>query len=99
MDAHNLEIARIFGEIADLLEIKQESPFRVNAYRKAARALESLGEDVTAIAARGELRKIGGIGTGHFNNTAMYGSAGRLQGISQFPIPGFFDGAETLFLE
>lgn len=64
MDAHNLEIARIFGEIADLLEIKQESPFRVNAYRKAARALESLGEDVTTIAARGELRKIGGIGTG-----------------------------------
>ncbi len=63
MDANNLEIARIFGEIADLLEIKQESTFRINAYRKAARAIESLSEDVSAIAARGELRKIGGIGT------------------------------------
>ena len=62
MDSTNLEIARIFGRIADLLEIKQESTFRVNAYRKAARALESLSESVDAIAARGELRKIGGIG-------------------------------------
>src|SRR6516165_2491907 len=45
-----------------MLEIQQESTFRVNAYRKGTRALESLGEDVAAIAARGELRKIGGIG-------------------------------------
>jgi len=58
----HLEIARIFSQIADLLEIKQESAFRINAYRKAARALEALGEDIEAVAARGELRKIGGIG-------------------------------------
>lgn len=62
MNVRNLELARIFTEIADVLEIKQESTFRVNAYRRAARALESLGEDVAAIAERGELRKIGGIG-------------------------------------
>jgi DNA polymerase (family 10) len=62
VSARNLEIARIFSQIADLLEIKQESAFRVNAYRKGSRALEGLGEDVEAIAARGELRKIGGIG-------------------------------------
>ncbi len=62
MSARNLEIARIFAQIADLLEIQQESTFRVNAYRKGTRALESLAEDVGAIAARGELRKIGGIG-------------------------------------
>jgi len=62
VSARNLEIARIFAQIADMLEIQQESTFRVNAYRKGTRALESLGEDVVAIAARGELRKIGGIG-------------------------------------
>ena len=38
---------------------------------------------------------VDGIGMSRFNQTATYGSAGRLQGISQFPIPGFFDGAET----
>jgi DNA polymerase (family X) len=58
----NLAIARIFAQIADLLEIQQESTFRVNAYRKGSRALESLSEDIEAVAARGELRKIGGIG-------------------------------------
>jgi DNA polymerase (family X) len=62
VSARNLEIARIFAQIADMLEIQQESTFRVNAYRKGTRALEGLGEDVAAIAARGELRKIGGIG-------------------------------------
>ncbi len=62
MSAKNLEIARVFAQIADLLEIKQESTFRVNAYRKGSRALEGLAEDVEAVAARGELRKIGGIG-------------------------------------
>ena len=62
MSGKHLEIARIFSQIADLLEIKQESAFRINAYRKAARAMEALGEDIEAVAARGELRKIGGIG-------------------------------------
>jgi len=60
--SHNLELARVFSEIADFLEIKQESTFRINAYRRAARALESLGEDVATIAQRGDLRKVGGIG-------------------------------------
>ena len=36
-----------------------------------------------------------GIGSSQFNNTAFYGSAGRLQGISVFPVPGFFDMGET----
>ena len=62
MATKNLEIARIFAQIADLLEIQQESTFRVNAYRKGSRALESLAEDIEAVAARGGLRKIGGIG-------------------------------------
>ena len=33
-----------------------------------------------------------GIGTAIFNNSAGFGSAGRLQGISVFPIPSFYDG-------
>ena len=36
-----------------------------------------------------------GIGMARFNNSSTYGSLGRLQGISQFPIPDYFDGAET----
>ncbi|MDR5698005.1 MAG: DNA polymerase/3'-5' exonuclease PolX [Armatimonadota bacterium] len=58
----NLELAALFNEIADLLEIKGESTFRVNAYRRAARAMETLGEDIEVLADRGELEEIPGVG-------------------------------------
>ena len=78
MSAKSLEIARLFAQIADLLEIKQESTFRVNAYRKGSRALESLGEDIETIAARGELRRIGGIGESLAEKIAEYLQTGRI---------------------
>ncbi len=59
----NRAVAQRFALIADMLEIKGESVFRVNAYRRAARALEGLTEDLAAIAARGELTRIPGIGS------------------------------------
>ena len=58
----NAEIAALFSEIADFLEIKGENPFRVRAYRRAAQAMEGLAEDVAAVAGRGELLEIPGIG-------------------------------------
>jgi DNA polymerase (family 10) len=60
----NRAIAERFALIADMLEIKGDSIFRINAYRRAARALEGLTEDVAEIAARGELEDIPGIGKG-----------------------------------
>jgi hypothetical protein len=41
---------------------------------------------------------VSGIGLPISDGSASYGSAGRLLGISQFPIQGFYDGAETGFL-
>lgn len=41
MPLHNADIAAIFAEIADLLEIQGANPFRVRAYRNAARSVES----------------------------------------------------------
>ena len=58
----NAEIAALFNEIADFLEIKGENPFRVRAYRRAAQAMDGLSEDVAAVAARGGLQEIPGIG-------------------------------------
>ncbi|MBI3625218.1 MAG: DNA polymerase/3'-5' exonuclease PolX, partial [Candidatus Rokubacteria bacterium] len=58
----NFEIAKLFYEMADLLEIKGENVFRVRAYQRAAENLESLTEEVEAISQRGELQKIPGIG-------------------------------------
>src|SRR4051794_15303174 len=38
----NPEIARIFEEVADVLEIQSANPFRIRAYRNAVRTVESL---------------------------------------------------------
>lgn len=58
----NLEIARIFNAIADMLEIKGDNPFRVRAYRRAAENIEGLAEDVAILVERESLEQIPGIG-------------------------------------
>ena len=58
----NLEIAAAFNRIADLLEIQDANPFRVRAYRRAGATLEGLTDNIEAVAARGALRDIPGIG-------------------------------------
>src|SRR5688572_4831924 len=58
----NFEIARLFYEMASLLEVRNENAFRVRAYQRGAQAIEALSEDVAAIAARGELTRLSGIG-------------------------------------
>ncbi len=40
----NSEIAEVFYEIADLLEIKGANPFRIRSYRNAGAAVEGTGE-------------------------------------------------------
>ncbi|HRH81475.1 MAG TPA: DNA polymerase/3'-5' exonuclease PolX [Thiobacillaceae bacterium] len=63
MPVHNADIAAIFNDIADLLEIEAANPFRVRAYRNAARQLQTLAEDVGGMLARGEdLTRLPGIG-------------------------------------
>jgi DNA polymerase (family 10) len=61
-EVQNFEIARVFHEIAALLEARQESRFRIRAYQRAAQNLESLPEDVAAVARRGGLQALPGIG-------------------------------------
>jgi DNA polymerase (family 10) len=57
----NLAIARVFAEIADLLEIKNENPFKIRAYRNAADTIAHLGEPVAALSSADRL-SIPGIG-------------------------------------
>ncbi len=61
----NLEIASLFHNIAELLEIKEDNPFRVRSYRKVEQVLEALTEDVAAVYERGgpaALKEIPGVG-------------------------------------
>lgn len=56
------QVARIFDEIAVLLELQGENPFKVRAYQTAARAIEALEEPLPAIVARGEIDNVPGLG-------------------------------------
>jgi DNA polymerase (family 10) len=63
MPVHNADIAAVFEEIADLLEIEAANPFRIRAYRNAARVVGEWGRDLREIAEKGEdLTRLPGIG-------------------------------------
>lgn len=63
MTVQNSEISKIFNQLADLLEIKGDNPFRVRAYRTAARNISNLFEEVGDMLGEGKaLTEIPGIG-------------------------------------
>ncbi len=86
---NNPRIATILDQIADLLDFKGENPFRVNSYRRAARAIKELREDVEALAARGELRRVPGIGETIAQKVGEYLASGEVrlhqELLAQFP--------------
>src|SRR5262249_16871196 len=65
--------------MATLLEVRNESVFRVRAYQRAAQMLESLTEDITAVDARGDLQKLPGIGKDLAARVEEFLQTGRLQ--------------------
>jgi len=74
---HNADIAAVFEEIADLLEIRGDNPFRIRAYRNAARTVGELGQDLAALVARGRnLPKLPGIGADLAGKIAEIGQTG-----------------------
>jgi len=75
----NLEIAFIFNQIADLLEIQGANPFRVRAYRRAAMNIEGLADNIETIALNGTLRNIAGVGEDLANKIEEYIRAGRME--------------------
>lgn len=80
----NIETARIFRECARLLEQQSANPFRVNAFRRAAATLESLGVDTREVLERDGLEglvALPDIGTGlasAINEIARTGRLSRL---------------------
>lgn len=46
MPVHNADVAALFEEIADLLEIEGSNPFRIRAYRNAVRTLRDFPHEV-----------------------------------------------------
>ena len=57
----NREIARMFEDIADILEIKEGNPFKIRAYRRAALNLQGFTRDLEELSHK-ELLDIPGVG-------------------------------------
>ena len=60
----NVYIANIFERTAEMLEFKDENPFKIRSYRMASEAIGAMQVQISEIAARGagELQRIPGIG-------------------------------------
>jgi DNA polymerase (family 10) len=60
---HNQDIAALFDEMADLLELQQANPFRIRAYRRAAQTIRAQPQELRdQIAAGRDLEQLPGIG-------------------------------------
>ena len=75
----NKELARIFDRIADAMEFKGEMVFRVLAYRKAARVLDELVEDIEVLYKKGKLDELPGIGAAIAKKIVEYLETGKMK--------------------
>ena len=58
----NSEVARVFQDIAALLEVKGENIFKIRAYQKVARSVEHLPVEVEQLVAEDRLKEVSGVG-------------------------------------
>ena len=62
MPVENNEIARVFSDIADLLESRKDNIFKVRDYQKAAKYIEELTVEVEQLVREDRVREIAGVG-------------------------------------
>ncbi len=75
----NAELARIFNEIGDMLEIQGEVVYKAVAYRRVADAVERYPDDVASLFQRGEPPKLPGAGPALTAKLAELSETGRLE--------------------
>ncbi len=84
MSMQNIEIRDIFTRLADLLELKGENPFRVRAYREAARVIDGMSEQVEKLVKEdGDLTAYRGIGRDLAEKIREIVQTGRLQKLEE----------------
>ncbi|HEX6464179.1 MAG TPA: helix-hairpin-helix domain-containing protein, partial [Vicinamibacterales bacterium] len=86
----NAEVARLFAELGDILEIKGEAPYRYNAYRTAARSVGNATERLDVLFKEGRLRQLHGVGPAMEAKIIEFLKTGRIEAYEQqrreFPV-------------
>ena len=89
----NSELGELFRQIADLLDLAGER-FKPEAYRRAARSIDALPEDIRKFAQRGELDSIPGVGPAISEKIQEFLRSGKIEYYErqrrEFP-PGILD--------
>ena len=75
----NSEIAALFRDIADRLKARKDNIFKIRAYEKAAKAIESWDGDVEQLAKEVRLREIPGVGDAIEKKITELVKTGRLE--------------------
>ena len=74
----NRGVSDLLEKMADLLEFKDENPFKIRAYRKASRIIGDLTQDIHEITESGKLREVPGIGEGMAEKITEYLRTGKI---------------------
>ena len=72
------DIVGVLEEIAVLLELKGENPFKIRAYASGARALETMDADLAVLIAEGQLGSMKGIGSALVDKIETLHASGEL---------------------
>ena len=75
----NLEVTRIFRDIANILEIKGANRFRIRAYQRAAQNIETLSQDIEDFIRQGRLNEIPGIGIDLSERIKEFAKSGKIK--------------------
>jgi len=75
----NVSVAAILFDIANMLELKGDNPFRIKSYQRAARTIENLPQEVTRMAKSGTLRTIPGVGESIAQKITELADTGHIQ--------------------
>lgn len=85
----NSEIARVFQDIANLLQSKGENQFKIRAYQKVVRSIEHLPVEVEQLVKEDRLKEVPGVGEAITRKITELVTTGRLgyyeQLKSEFP--------------
>ena len=75
----NAEIAKVFQDIADFLDMKGGEPFKVRAYQRAVRSIEDMPVELEQLMKEGKLKEVPGIGDAMAKKTTELLTTGRLE--------------------
>ena len=77
MARKNEQVAQLLENIARLLTLKRDDPYRIGAYTDAARNIAGIADDVEVLHRRGQLEEIRGVGASIAEKVAEYLETGR----------------------